>query len=122
VQNERCLDRLPTATVSAPVQAAGSAETRALPVTLGHDPPERLYQTKEAKSVRHRGYRKDVGHTQGLIQTGSGSAQCTTVDDDALAHLKGCKELKQLGIKNTQVTDKGVQDFEKARPDVKVSR
>jgi hypothetical protein len=30
--------------------------------------------------------------------------------------------VKQLGIKNTQVTDKGVQDFKKARPDVKISR
>jgi hypothetical protein len=42
--------------------------------------------------------------------------------DDGLAYLKDFKDLKRLEIEKTQVTDKGVQDFEKARPDVKFVR
>lgn len=43
-------------------------------------------------------------------------------DDTGLQALKAIKTLRELGLGNTQVTDKGVAEFQKARPDVKVTR
>lgn len=47
----------------------------------------------------------------------------TPITDAALPHLKGLKSLRKLQCgKSTQVTDAGLADFKKMRPDVEVGR
>jgi len=44
------------------------------------------------------------------------------VTDAGLAHLKGLTSLKWLAVAKTKVTDVGVNDLQKALPNVKITR
>jgi internalin A len=46
----------------------------------------------------------------------------TRFSDKGLAILKDFKELRKLDLVQTQVTDKAIEEFEKARPEVKIFR
>ena len=45
---------------------------------------------------------------------------CRRIDDSALSVLAGWKSLKYLDVQETEVTDKGLADLRKAKPDIKI--
>jgi hypothetical protein len=72
----------------------------------------------EAKYVTGAGLK----HLKGLTQLQWLYLEQTSVTDAGLEHLKGLKQLSGLRLGGTKVTGAGVQDLQKALPNVEISR
>ena len=48
--------------------------------------------------------------------------RCTNLTDGCLPHLIQFKKLAKIDLTNTQITDKGISELQKAKPELKIVR